>query len=85
MPAVSVAVDGHVGDLGLVMRRRDVMIDSHQVRVPYMSSRVVKAGGVVVTVEGERKSFGGWNGGLPIDMDVLRIMALNIKEDKMFY
>lgn len=82
MPAVS--VDSHVGDAGLVVWRRVVMLDSHQMRMPYMRTRVVDASGVIVTVEGERSGMLGRDGGLASNMDVLRMVTLNIKKDKAF-
>lgn len=80
-----VSVDGHVGDAGLEMRRRVVMLDSHQMWMPYVRARVVDAGGVIITVESERGSMGGRDGGIPSNVDVLRIVPLNIKEDEAFY
>lgn len=75
-----VSVNGHVDDAGFEMRRRVEMLDSHQMWMPYMRARVVDAGGVVVTVEKERSGMGGRDGGLASDMDVLRMVPLNIKE-----
>lgn len=77
MPAVS--VDGHIFPAGLVIRRRFENLNTHQMRMPYFSSRVVDAGGVVVTVEGERGGLDSWNGGVASDMDMLRVISLNIK------
>lgn len=77
MPAVS--VNGHVVPAGLIMRRRLEMLDSDQVRMPYVRARVVDAGGVVVTVMGERGSFDGWDGGVASHVDVLGIVPLKHK------
>lgn len=82
MPAVS--VNGHVGDAGLVMRRRVEVLHSDQMRMPYVRARVVDAGGVVVTLEGERVGLESWNRRVASNVDVLRMVAL--KEDKaLFY
>lgn len=83
MPAVSVSVDGHVVPAGLVMRRRFENLDSHQVRMPYVRSRVVDAGGVVVTVEGDRGGLGSRNGGVANDVDMLCMVSLNTKEGRV--
>lgn len=72
---ISVSVDGHVGPAGLVVRRSLVSLDSHQMRMPYMRSRVVDAGGVVVTVKSERGSLLGRDDGSATDMDVLRMVV----------
>lgn len=80
MPIVSVT-DGHVGPAGLVVRRSLVSLDSHQMRMPYIRSRVVDAGGVVVTVKSERGSLLGRDGGSATDMDVLRmVVSLNKRQ-----
>lgn len=72
MPAVS--VDSHVGDAGLVVRRRVIMLDSHQMRMPYMRTRVVDAGGVVITMDGERGGIWGRDRGVASNVDVLRMV-----------
>lgn len=82
MPAVS--VDGHVGDAGLVMRRRVEVLNSDQVRMPYVHARVVDAGGVVVTVESERVGILGRDRGVASYVDVLRIMAPLRKKTRYF-
>lgn len=50
-----------------------------------MRARVVDAGGVVVTVKGERGGLGGWDRGVASHVDVLGIVPLNIKEDETFF
>lgn len=73
---MQVVFKSHVDDAGLVMRRRVVMFDADQVRMPYMRGTVVDAGGVVVTVEKKRGSFGARDRELAGDVDYLWRMML---------
>lgn len=74
LPALS--VDSHVGDARLVMRGRVVMLDTHQVRMPYVRAGVVNAGGVIIAVKGERGGLQGRDGGATTNVDDLRTMQL---------
>lgn len=76
LPAVSVSVDSHVGDAGLVMRGRVVMLDTHQVRMPYMWARIVNASGVIIAMEGERSRLRGRDDGATTNMDMLSTMTV---------
>lgn len=51
LPALAMAMDGHVGHLGLVDRGVVIGLNADQVRMSNVSAGVVKPGGVVVTVE----------------------------------
>lgn len=75
-----VVFNSHVGNAGLVMRRRVVMLDAHQVRMPYMRGRVVDAGGVIVTMKSERGGLGVRDGELVADVDYLRSVMLTGKK-----
>jgi len=77
-------VDSHVRDAGLVMRGRVVGLDAHQVRMPYMRTRVVDAGGVIVTVEGERSGLLGRDDRSAAHVDVLRSMMILIEQTGCF-
>lgn len=80
---MQVVFKSHVGDARLEMRRRIVMLDAHQVRMPYMRGIVVDAGGVVVSVEGERGGFRARDGGLAGYVDYLRRVVLrSVKKKK---
>lgn len=69
-------MEGHVGDTGLVMRSRVVMLDAHQVWMPYMWASIVDAGDVVVTMKGERSGVQVRDGGLLAHVDVLRVQLI---------
>lgn len=71
-----VVFESHVDVARLVYGRREVMFDSHQVWMPYVRTRIVDAGGVVVTMDGERGSLGGRDVRPASDMDYLRRMML---------
>lgn len=82
---MQVVFKSHVDDARLVMRRRVVMFDAHQVWMPYMRGTVVDAGGMVVTVENERGSLGARDGELAGDMDYLwRVILKEAKKDEIF-
>lgn len=75
----------HVDNARLVLRRRDVMFDAHQVWMPYVRGRIVDAGGVVVTEKGEGASLGGRDSGLARNLDYLRCLMLKSeKKNGMF-
>jgi len=71
---VAVSVDSHVGDTGLVMRGWVVMLDAHQVRMPYVRTGVVNAGGVIVAMKSERSGLRGRDHGAATNVDYLRMM-----------
>jgi len=74
MPAVSVSVDSHVGDTGFVMRGRVVVLDAHQVWMPYVRTGVVNAGGVIIAMKSERGGLRGRDHGAAANVDDLRVM-----------
>lgn len=75
-----VVFKSHVDPTRLVIRRRDVMFDAHQVWMPYMRTRVVDLGDFVVTMNGERGSLGARDVGTSSHVDYLRRMILKSEE-----
>lgn len=69
--SVSVSVNSDVRDAGLVMRGSVVVLNTHQVWMPYMRAGVVDPGGVVIAVGDQRGGLQFRDWGVAGDVDNL--------------